>query len=88
MIRDIWTQGTDIIYNMRVINTDAVSYQSKTPENCTEIADRKNKRKYLNYCLHQCIHFTNFSPSVDELIGVKAETSLKRIAIHLAQKWK
>ena len=32
LIRDLWTQGTDIIYYMRVVNTDATSYQSKTPE--------------------------------------------------------
>ena len=30
LIRYIWTQGMDIIYNMRVVNTDALSYQSKT----------------------------------------------------------
>ena len=29
LIRDIWPQGTDSIYNMRVVNTDAVSYKSK-----------------------------------------------------------
>ena len=25
LIRDLWTQGTDIIHNMHVMNTDAVS---------------------------------------------------------------
>ena len=32
LIRDLWTQGTDSIHNMCVVNTDAVSYQSTTPE--------------------------------------------------------
>ena len=32
LIRDLWTQGKDSIHDMRVVNTDAVSYQSKTTE--------------------------------------------------------
>ena len=34
LIRYIWTQGTDIIHDMRVANTDAASYQSKKTEMC------------------------------------------------------
>ena len=30
LIRDLWTQGTDSIHNMCVVNTDATSYQYKT----------------------------------------------------------
>ena len=45
MIRDIWTQGTDSIHNMRVVNTDAVSYQSKTSEKCLDIVDHNKKKK-------------------------------------------
>ena len=45
MIWDLWTQGMDSIHEMRVFNTDSVSYQSKTPEKCLETADCKNKKK-------------------------------------------
>ena len=38
LIRDLWTQGIDSIHNMRVVNTDATSYQSKFPERCLETA--------------------------------------------------
>ena len=31
LIRDLWTQGTDSIHEMHVVNTDAVSYQYKKP---------------------------------------------------------
>ena len=34
LIRYLWTQGTDSIYYMRVVNTDATSYQSKNPKKC------------------------------------------------------
>ena len=40
LIQYLWTQGTEIINNMRVVNTDAVSHQFKTPEKCLETAER------------------------------------------------
>ena len=38
LIRYLWTQGTDIIQDIRVVNTEATSYQSKTPNKCLETA--------------------------------------------------
>ena len=32
LIRYLWTQGMDSIHDMRVLNNDAASYQSKSPE--------------------------------------------------------
>ena len=43
LTRDLWTQGTDIIHDMCVVNTDVVSYQSKTPEKFLETADCEKK---------------------------------------------
>ena len=34
LIRYLWTQETNIIHYMRVVNTDTVSYQSNNPDNC------------------------------------------------------
>ena len=48
LIQDLSTQGTDSIHDMRVVNTDNVSYQFKTPVKCLETNDREKKRKYLN----------------------------------------
>ena len=73
---------------MRIMNTDTVSYHFKTPEKYLETAERKKKRKYLNACLNKCRHFTPFVVSVDGLLGVEAEVTLKRIARRLAQKRK
>ena len=86
LIRYLWTQGTDSTHDMRVVNTDAVSYQSKIPENCLETANRENKRKYLNTFFNWRIHFTPFVASVDGLLGVEVGATLKRIAIRLMQK--
>ena len=52
-------QGKYSIHDMCVVNTDAVSYQSKTPEKCLETAEQENKKKkYLHACLKNCWHFT------------------------------
>ena len=45
MIRYLWTQGTDSIHDTRVVNTDALSYHSKTPDKFLETANRKKKKK-------------------------------------------
>ena len=73
---------------MRVVNTDATSYQSKNPEKCLETAEKAKKKKYLDACLKQRRHFTPFVVSVKGLLGVDSEATLKRIAICFAMKWK
>ena len=72
---------------MRVVNTDTVLYQCKTPEKCLETADHEKKRKYLNTCLNERRHFTPFVASVDGLLRVEAEAAVKLTASPLAQKW-
>ena len=54
LIQDIWTQGTNSIHDMRVVNIDAVSYQSKNTEKCLETAKRENNKNYPNTCLNEC----------------------------------
>ena len=34
LIRDLWHNGTEYVYNMRVLNTDAKTDAMKTPDNC------------------------------------------------------
>ena len=68
LIQDIWNQGMDSIHNMLVVNTDAVSYQSNTPDKCIETAKLEKKRKYLNACLNKRRNFTPFFALVDGLL--------------------
>ena len=53
-----------------------------------ETAERKKKKKYPHTCLNEGQHFTPFVASVDGLLGVEVEATLKCIASHLATKWK
>ena len=51
-------QGKYSIHGMRVTNTDAVSYQSKSPEKYLETNDQDNKKKYFHACIKNWRHFT------------------------------
>ena len=44
MIWDVWTQGMGSIHDMHVVDTDAVLYQSQTPDKCLETDERKEKK--------------------------------------------
>ena len=83
LIRDLWTQGTDSIHDMRVVNTDAVSHQSKNPKKFLETAESDKKKNYLHACLNEHRHLTPFISLLDILLGVKAGATLKRIASRL-----
>ena len=40
LIRDLWTQRTNSIHDMHIVNTDATTYQSKTPKKCLKMAEK------------------------------------------------
>ena len=61
---------------MRIVNTDATSYQSQKPEKCLEASEKEKKKNYLDTCINQRQNFTPFIDSVDVLIGVEAEATL------------
>ena len=88
LIRYLWMKGAYIIHDMRAVNTEATSYQSKKPEKCLETAEKAKKKKDLDTCLKHCCNFTTFVASVESLIRVKAEATLKHIASRLMTKWK
>ena len=40
LIRELCNNGTNIVHDMRVMNTDAKSYLSKTPNKCLQDAEQ------------------------------------------------
>ena len=77
---------TDIVHDIHVVNTDTKSYVKKTPERCIHEAAKAKNKKYLEACIQKCRHFSPFFISVNGLMGMKAEATLKRISSHLATK--
>ena len=88
LIRDLWQQGTDSVHDMRVVNTDALTYLEKAPEKCLHEAEKGKKKMYLEACIQQRRHISTFVASVDGLLGVEATAPLKRIASRLTTKWR
>ena len=73
---------------MRVVNTDAPFYLSKPPENFLETTEKEKNRNYPDACLKQRRCFTPSVASVDNILGVEAEATIKRITRRLTTKWK
>ena len=53
LLWDLYLQGMDSIHDTRVVNTDAVSYQSQKPKKCMETTDQDNKKNYPHGCLSE-----------------------------------
>ena len=51
LIRDLWARGADFILDMRVANMGTASYLHKSTDKSLDVAERDNKRKYLDSCL-------------------------------------
>ena len=51
LIGDLWQQGIDSVHDMRVVNTDALSYVHRSPEKCLHEANGGKKNMYLEACL-------------------------------------
>ena len=47
LICDLWQLGTNSFHDMRVVNTDALTSQSKASEKCLHEAEKENKKMYL-----------------------------------------
>ena len=88
MIRDLWVQGKESIHDMRVMNTDVIFYQSKTPGKCLETAEGKKNKNCIHACLNERWCVTPFVASLDGLPEVEVEATLKCIASRLAKNWK
>ena len=72
---------------MCVVNTNAKYHSAKAPEKCLRDADREKKNMYLEACLQQCKKFSLFIAYIDEILGVEAGSTLKRLDVCLAKQW-
>ena len=74
--------------NMRFFNTETNYCQMWPPNKCLAIAYQDKIRKYIDSCIQQQRHFSPFVASVNGLLGVEPETTLKRMVSRLATKLK
>jgi hypothetical protein len=67
----------DAIIGVRVVDTDAKSYNSRAPEKVLKSAEKVKKNKYLEHCLQQRRASTPFVISVDEPARIRSQKSVE-----------
>ena len=86
-VRGVWEPQVDTIFDVRIVDTDAPSYSSRTPQAVIQSAEVEKKRKYSSACQARRASFTPLCFSVDGVLGSEANFFLKRLADQLAMKW-
>ena len=73
--------------DVRVIDTDAQSYASRTVDAVLCSAELEKKRKYSAAVEERHASFTPFVVSVDGVLGHDAQHLMKRLCDQIAMKW-
>jgi len=86
-VHGAWEPHTEVLFDIRVVDTDARSYHTHNPHDVLSTAKGEKKCKYLQACQDQCATFTLLCVSVDGMLGSEAEFFVKRMSDFLAAKW-
>ena len=87
-VHGFWQHGRPCIFDIRITDTDARSYRNTDPMKVLATQEKEKKGKYLRACHEQRKDFTPLVYSVDGIAGREAKAAEKRLACHLAQKWR
>ena len=85
--RVAWQPQYTAIFDIRVIDSDATSYLSKTPEAVLRSAEREKKLKYNTACEAKHASFTPLCITSDGHNGDEMKDILSTQADRLASKW-
>ena len=86
-VRGVWQPQTVALFDVRVVDTDAQSYLSRSVDTILSSAEQEKKRKYSEAVEARRASFTPFVMSVDGFLGREAAHFLKRLADHLSSRW-
>ena len=85
--RGVWEPQAMVLFDIRVVNTDAKSYLSHSAVAVLALAEAEKKRKYCDACTERRATFTSFCFSVDGLFGDEAACFLKHLGRSLSVTW-
>jgi hypothetical protein len=85
-IRIYWEKEAYCILHLKIMDTDMTYHCNKDPHKILEAVEWPKKKKYLQPCLDQRCHFTQFVISVDGLVGNDAIMIIKTLTEKQAQK--
>ncbi|KAL5494472.1 hypothetical protein EMCRGX_G015812 [Ephydatia muelleri] len=86
-IRGVWQPQVEALFDVKVVDTDAPSHRTRSPEAILESGAKEKKRVYEQAVVERRGNFTPIVLSVDGLLHREAEHFLKRMAANLAHKW-
>jgi hypothetical protein len=86
-IRGVWQPQTSALFDIRVINTDAESYVTRSIKSVLAGAEQEKKRKYLEASRDRRATFTPFITSVDGALGAEAKFFIDHLTDRLSEKW-
>ena len=84
----MWQPQAEVLFDVRVIDTDTKSYLHRSPNAVIATAETENKRKYSSVCEERRASFTPLCLLVDGLNGRETNHLIKRLAECLSSKWK
>ena len=85
--RGVWQPQATALFDVRVIDSDAPSYLSKSPDAVLRTAEREKKSKYSLACERSDASFTPLCFTIDGLVAPEMSSFMKRLADRLAVKW-
>jgi hypothetical protein len=86
-VRGVWEPQTDALFDVRVLDTDAPSYGSRSISSILSTAENEKKRKYREACDNRRASFTPLVMSVDGILAKEAQIFLSRTAECLSERW-
>ena len=84
-VRGVWMPQSEVLFDVRIINTDARSYCNRSPSEVLLTAEVE-KKKYNLACTERRAQFTPLCVSVDGMMGKEASVFVKRLSGRLSTK--
>ena len=86
--RGVYVRQGGASFDIRVSDTDAISYQNRSPMSVLHSEEVEKKTKYSDVCQERHMSFTPLVVSVDGMLAPEFVSFLRRIGEALSTKWK
>ena len=86
-VNGVWVPQSEVLFDVRIIDTDARSYLNRSPLDVLSAAEEEKKRKYHQACIERRAQFTPLCITVDGMLGKEASIFVRRLAERLSVKW-
>ena len=86
-VHGFWKTGQSTIFDVRVTDTDCVSWRDRDPHKVLAQHEKEKKKRYSAACAGRRRHCTPLVFSCDGMVAVEASAAIKRVASLLSKTW-